>query len=247
MNHMRITTPIGLRIGVLLSCIALPLLVYMPDYLLTPRPAERGAIIAQLTPKLMLETTIPALILLYGVAFAYLRAMRQRFSDIGLRFKRWPAQFATGVALALLLIVASMTLSAVARAFAGSEGFARFAGQMSGMLENRVWLAAWIFTAIARGGIVEETLRAYVLTRCEFAFGGYGLSAALIVSSVIFGMMHGYEGSAAVFAAGGLGLVLGLIFIRRRSLIEVVVAHAVYDLAALGALYVIARYNLPIA
>lgn len=245
MNHTRVPIPFGLRAGALLSCIALPLLTYMPDYLLAH--PSRTNIVSMLTPKIMMETTVLALILMFVVAYVYLRAMRQSFADIGLKLKRWHIQVGIGVGLALLLVVVSVSLSAVTRLFAGEEGFVRFAGQMRQVFENRTWIAAWIFTAVVRGGVIEETLRTYVLTRAEFAFDKAGLYAMLVVSSVMFGAMHGYEGYAAVFAAGGLGFILGLIFIRRRSLIEVVVAHAGYDMVALGALYILTKFGLPVA
>ena len=78
-------------------------------------------------------------------------------------------------------------------------------------------------------GICEEFLyRGWLLN-----FAGVGMGSlwlGLLVSSVIFGLAHAYQGRRGVIGAGGLGLVLGLLFLLCRSLIPIQVVHAAIDL-----------------
>jgi membrane protease YdiL (CAAX protease family) len=94
----------------------------------------------------------------------------------------------------------------------------------------------WLIIGIFGGGFVEELMRIFCLTRFEKQFNQYGLYVALLISSVVFGIGHLYQGMGIAISTGLSGLVLGVIYIRRRSAIEVITIHAFSDiLAILGA------------
>jgi membrane protease YdiL (CAAX protease family) len=90
-----------------------------------------------------------------------------------------------------------------------------------------------MLVGILGGGLTEELSRIFVLTRFEKAFQRPGLYVALIFSSVIFGIGHLYQGTGAAISTGIYGVVIGLIFIRRRSALEVITAHAFSDVLAI--------------
>lgn len=97
-------------------------------------------------------------------------------------------------------------------------------------------LFTWLIIGIFGGGLVEEVMRIFVLTRFEKRFKQYGLYIALIISSLVFGIGHLYQGVGTAISTGISGLVLGIIYIRRRSAVEVITIHAFSDvLAILGA------------
>jgi membrane protease YdiL (CAAX protease family) len=76
--------------------------------------------------------------------------------------------------------------------------------------------------------ISEETIfRGYLMLR----FGRLTSSAtwAVVISSVIFSLGHGYEGSAGVVTVGVLGAVFALIYLWRRSLTAPMVLHFLQD------------------
>ena len=99
-----------------------------------------------------------------------------------------------------------------------------------GMTE--VVMAAVLVTVVA---LAEETIfRGYLLLR----FQSITLSspAAVLLSSVIFSLGHGYEGSAGVVTVGVMGLALALIYLWRQSLIAPVVMHFLQDFLGIVAL-----------
>jgi membrane protease YdiL (CAAX protease family) len=55
--------------------------------------------------------------------------------------------------------------------------------------------------------------------------------AAVVISACVFGALHIAQGILGVIQVTGLGIVLSLVFIRTRSLLTVMLAHFVFDLA----------------
>lgn len=54
---------------------------------------------------------------------------------------------------------------------------------------------------------------------------------AVVISACVFGALHIAQGILGVIQVTGLGIVLSIVFIRTRSLITVMIAHFVFDLA----------------
>jgi membrane protease YdiL (CAAX protease family) len=52
---------------------------------------------------------------------------------------------------------------------------------------------------------------------------------AVLVSTVIFSLGHGYEGTAGVITVGVLGLTFALVYVWRKSLVAPVVMHFLQD------------------
>lgn len=72
----------------------------------------------------------------------------------------------------------------------------------------------------------------------ESVYRGYGLrpltdrwgtAAGLAVMAVLFGLLHWGNGALAIVFTGTIGVVMGGVFLRRRTLTAVVVAHALYN------------------
>jgi membrane protease YdiL (CAAX protease family) len=81
--------------------------------------------------------------------------------------------------------------------------------------------------AIIGGGVREELQRAFILHRFEEHLGGAAVGA--VVSSVAFGYFHLLQGKDAAIAAGALGFVWAVVFLRRRSTVAPIVSHAGFD------------------
>jgi uncharacterized protein len=83
-------------------------------------------------------------------------------------------------------------------------------------------------------GLGEEMLfRGIIQNATSVWIGGtYGPFVGLIVASVLFGSAHALSSAYAVLATG-IGLYLGGLWIAAGNLLVPVVAHAVYDFAAL--------------
>jgi membrane protease YdiL (CAAX protease family) len=80
--------------------------------------------------------------------------------------------------------------------------------------------------------VAEETMfRGYLILRLSGITGSTALAVAL--SSVIFALGHGYEGTAGVFTVGFMGLVFALVYVWRKSLVAPVVMHFLQDFIAI--------------
>ena len=88
------------------------------------------------------------------------------------------------------------------------------------------------FVLVVVVAIAEETIfRGYLLLRLMSL--RMGRAAAIIASSFIFSLGHGYEGSAGVITVGVTGAVLAVIYLWRESLVAPVVIHFLQNLAAI--------------
>jgi membrane protease YdiL (CAAX protease family) len=75
-----------------------------------------------------------------------------------------------------------------------------------------------------RAGITEEAFRnGYALERLLSLTGSR--TAALVITMLPFALFHFRQGPAGMVIAGAAGLVLSLIYLRRRSLPAVMLAH----------------------
>lgn len=74
------------------------------------------------------------------------------------------------------------------------------------------------------GGVREELQRAFLLDRFREDLGG--ATTGLLVTSVGFGVGHLLQGWDAVIVTGLLGLMWGVIYLRRGSTIAPMVSHA---------------------
>lgn len=98
-------------------------------------------------------------------------------------------------------------------------------------------LPSWILLSVLGGGVREELERAFCITRFERAFGTVGLAAAILVDAVLFGRGHWNQGTVGMITTGVMGIAFSLVFLRRRRVADVIVAHAVLDLVVVFALY----------
>lgn len=84
------------------------------------------------------------------------------------------------------------------------------------------------FILVVVVALAEETIfRGYLILR--FRVVTTSITAAVLLSSFIFSLGHGYEGSAGVITVGSMGVVFALIYIWRKSLVAPAVMHFLQD------------------
>jgi membrane protease YdiL (CAAX protease family) len=97
-------------------------------------------------------------------------------------------------------------------------------------------LLSWTTAAFA-----EETVyRGWIATRvAELGrFSTHAWMAAIVVSSIAFGLVHMYQGLSGMIATGLTGLVLGWLYLATgRNLWAPIVAHGVMDTSGLVMIY----------
>ncbi len=136
-------------------------------------------------------------------------SLRRFFKDLGIAAAFW-------LVSGILLVIFSRLLRADT------------AAQVQFMLpRTAVETAVWILVAIT-AGIREEALFRGYLQRQFIAFTG-SVPLGLILSSIIFGAGHAYQGVRSATLIGIYGLMFSLVAERRKSVRPGMIAHAWQD------------------
>lgn len=70
----------------------------------------------------------------------------------------------------------------------------------------------------------------YLFTR--WAQAGWSWGTVLVVSALVRGSYHLYQGFGGFVGNVAMGLILGLVFLRTRRVMPLVVAHTLLDVVA---------------
>src|SRR6056297_1613239 len=148
-----------------------------------------------------------------------------------------PVDIAQGVALLALLALTIYLGRSLRRVVKDPDT----RQQTADALRDQAWAlpvnrreAAWFIGPVSiSAGICEELLfRAYLIPWLDQALP---IWAAVLLSSVLFGLLHAYQGPAGMVRTAAVGLVLALIFLATGSLLVPILLHIVVDAYA-GAL-----------
>jgi membrane protease YdiL (CAAX protease family) len=94
-------------------------------------------------------------------------------------------------------------------------------------MDSPLKACVFIMVVILAGGVREELQRAFILHRFDQRLGG--ARVGLAVFSLLFSLYHLEQGFDVAIAVGLLGVVWGLLYIRRRSVLTSMVSHAGFD------------------
>jgi uncharacterized protein len=198
----------------------------------------------QKPPNLLLSAKTLSVFLLLesGIAFlilaVILKIRRETIFGLGLRWHRWKSQLAIGLALVPCFFLLNGAVALIFRTY-----FPQYyldENPLTQLIQTPQQLALLIFSALVAGGIKEELLRAFILTRFRLYLGGAGLG--LVLWSIGFGAGHYVQGAQGIVTAGLYGLIFGAVYLQSGSLIAPIVAHSVYDSLALLAYWLFAPH-----
>ena len=191
-----------------------------------PLPAHFSELVLRIVRRKLIVCAAIALLL---------RLQGQGVSELGVSRKAWPKHVGVGLVLGVAMFVglnvllASVMGSLIPRSPDQGPTILSFFAQPWNLL---IWLPIGVFG----GGIVEELERIFIITRFEQWLGRPGLILGVALSSAMFGFGHLYQGLGLAIATAVSGLVFALAYLRRRSALEPITAHAFSDvLAMLGA------------
>lgn len=107
------------------------------------------------------------------------------------------------------------------------------AGNFDALLpSNRSERRTFAIVAVT-AGICEELLyRGVVLYALRHTFPHLALAGAVIISALIFGLGHAYQGWVGVLATAVLGAVLAVVYVATGSLLVPISVHILLDLRA---------------
>jgi membrane protease YdiL (CAAX protease family) len=170
-------------------------------------------------PVLAFASTLKDLALLSLVLYLVWRN-GESFSSIGCTWHKAWTEIALG---ALLFLPLTYGIGLVERLLQVA-GLSFMKGPPSYLVPTGTWqiLLAFVFLVVV--AISEEVIfRGYLILRFRALAGNR--AAALLLSTAIFSIGHGYEESGGVIAVGILGLVFGLVYLWRGSLLAPMVMH----------------------
>jgi membrane protease YdiL (CAAX protease family) len=169
--------------------------------------------------------------MLVGLVWLGIRKRISLRELIGGRWATWEDFFLDVVYAAAFWGCAMLVLGTAAKLMHLDQG-----GKMEAMRKSlgflapgsRLELAVWFCTATTAGFCEEIIFRGY-LQRQLAAMLGDRMLLGVLLSAVVFGASHGYEGAARMALIALYGLMFGLLAWWRKSLRPGMIAHAWHD------------------
>ena len=180
-----------------------------------------------LEPTFLFALTLLDTALLVGLVFFFLRSHRESPRLALFAQRRTLREILLGIGLIpisfLIVIVVLAIIVAVDPALHNvmQNPFADF-------VKTRGAAVAFAFVVMLAGGVREEIQRGFILHRFEQYLGGGPFGLALF--SVIFGLGHVEQGYDVAVATAALGAFWGAVYLRRRSVVAPMAAHAGFNL-----------------
>jgi len=160
--------------------------------------------------------------------------------DVGLRSSMawWKIALRAVVTAVLIAVIANVLVQPfLDRLISRPVNNSRFDDLRGNVKVLLLWLAA-VWTIVAFGE--EMVFRGYLMNRITDLAGKTrtGWVLALLGSSLIFGLAHGYQGPAGIISTGEVGLLFGILYlVSKRNLWANIVCHGVFDSISLITLY----------
>lgn len=138
--------------------------------------------------------------------------------------------------LGLMPLVHSLRGPRWRRAYA--KAYRRHAEDFPGLLpETRAERFGFVLLGLTAGVCEEALYRGFLIRYLHEGSPAMPLLLAVAVASLAFGLVHIYQGGAAVLRTGLAGLGFGLLFLLSGSLIPGIVLHALIDLQGVYVLW----------
>ncbi|MGB3830099.1 MAG: CPBP family intramembrane glutamic endopeptidase [Ornithinimicrobium sp.] len=130
-----------------------------------------------------------------------------------------------GAALAAIIGIPGIGLYLAARALGVNTTVS------TANLVDAWWAVPILILAALQNAVLEEVIMVgYLFTRWGQA--GYPVLAIIVVSALIRGTYHLYQGFGGFVGNVAMGLLLGLVYARTRRVMPLVIAHTLLDVVA---------------
>lgn len=141
---------------------------------------------------------------------------------IGVDFTRIGRDVLHGLTMAAIVGVPGLALYFAARGLGMNASIAT-----SGLPD--VWwrYPALLISAFQNGALEEIIWIGYLLTR--FRQIGWSMERAILVSALIRGFYHAYQGYGGLIGNMAMGIIYSLYFVRYRRVMPLIIAHGIQD------------------
>ncbi|GGV31082.1 CPBP family intramembrane glutamic endopeptidase [Paenarthrobacter nicotinovorans] len=147
------------------------------------------------------------------------------FARLGFNLVRPGKDLLQGLGLAALIGIPSLGLYAAGRALGITTAI------VPSGLDAYWWTVPVLILSAVRHAIVEEVIVVgYLLDR--FGKFGWSVPAGIVVSALLRGSYHLYQGFGPFIGNVVMGLVFGWIYTKTKRVMPLVIAHALLDIVA---------------
>ncbi len=174
----------------------------------------------------------------YGLLFVVIVILLLKFQDGSLKQfilsknRNLKKQLLFGLLLGIIMtFLALIVVSPIVKQLIPQQSNNELA--LSNYFSDLTYLPFWMILALFKGGFSEELWRTFGLVQFQRKFGNSGLYIALILGSFVFAMGHYYQGIDGVITSGIGGIIYGIVFIKRGSTFELIIAHGFRDVISI--------------
>lgn len=191
---------------------------------------------------------------LFGLVIALAAWATGRFDWhlFGVYKPNWPKSMGRAVAYAVLIfILVDGFIQPICEIIFGAIDLSSFDWLKGNLIGYLIFI---VFMWIVAGFGEEFFYRGYLTKQVALLLGGNqkGWLASAVITSVLFGLAHTYQGPSGVITTGLIGFLFALLFYKnQKNLVLAMLTHGFYDMIGLTFIYldserVLADWIIPI-
>lgn len=185
-------------------------------------PQDEGGLSLRFFATLSLIDTILVAVLIR----LFLRGNGERPRDVFIGSRQvWPEALRGLLFVVPVLLTVSLVVLGLRALFPWLQTVER--NPLTAFLDTPLRTAVFLVVVVIAGGVREELQRAFILHRFDQRLGGVKLG--LVLFTLTFGALHAQQGIDVAIAVGLLGLMWGIVYIKRRSAVFPIVNHAGFN------------------
>lgn len=181
-----------------------------------------------MSPRFVFTVSLVDAVLVVGLVVMLLHARRESVRQVLIGRGRVLREVLFGVALIPVVFLLVISVMVLVLTYAPSlRNVPR--NPLEDLIRSRFDAVIFAIVVMIAGGVREEFQRGFIVHRFEGFLGGGAVGVLLY--GILFGLGHFEQGWDASVVTGTLGVLWGLVYLRRRSIIAPMVSHAGFNLA----------------
>jgi membrane protease YdiL (CAAX protease family) len=181
-----------------------------------------------MSPRFVFTVSLVDAVFVVGLVAMLLHARRESIRDVLIGRGRVLREVLFGFALIPIVFLVVIAVMVLVLTYAPSlHNVPR--NPLEDLIRNRSDAIIFGVVVMIAGGVREEVQRGFIVHRFDGFLGG-GL-IGVFVYSLLFGLGHFEQGWDATVVTASLGILWGLVYLRRRSVVAPMVSHAGFNLA----------------
>lgn len=173
--------------------------------------------------------TVGNYVLITGIVFLNKKILGWQWQDLGLaKPHSWWKPVGVGLLLLTLLSLFALYIQPhIYETYGGQQGLG-YLFALEGDLPRLIGML--VFVWITSAFLEELIFRAFLINTLDILLGNtyWSTLTAVIISALIFGMIHSYQGITGILVTGSVGLIFGVAYILNgRRIWPLVLVHGI--------------------